>query len=499
MLFHCTLTAALCLSFQAPPPPRPLLHFTPERNWTNDPNGLIWLNNEYHLFYQYNPHGDQWGHMSWGHAVSKDLLSWQHLPVAIPEENGIMIFSGTAVFDRANTSGLGTPDNPPLIAVYTGHDEKNHLQHQNLASSTDLGRTWNKFPGNPVLDLHAAEFRDPKVFWHTPTKRWIMVVAMAAERKALFFASSNLKAWTKLSEFGPQGREGVPNWECPDLFELPLIGQPSESRWVLTINVGGNGLHGGSGCQYFIGRFDGTTFTSDNPKEQVLWLDHGPDFYAFQTYQDAPDAKRIGLAWMTNTHYAGGQPTSPWRGSMTVPREFTLQSTADGPRISQRPITGITAFLESHHSTRTSLKDLAIAAGVTPIKASGQVALITAEFDPGTAERFGLRVREGEHQYTAVDYDVKRHELAIDRRHAGQSGFNVGFAARHAAAAAPDPDGHIRITIVVDQQSVEAFTAGGLTAITSLVFPDAKSTGMSLFAEGGTAKLVNLDILASPQ
>ena len=183
----------------AEPSARPVLHFTPEKNWINDPNGLIWLDGEYHLFYQHNPLGDQWGHMSWGHAVSKDLLAWEHLAIAIPEADGVMAFSGTSVFDRNNTSGFAADGRQALVAVYTGHDERAKRQHQNLAFSTDRGRTWTKYAGNPVLDLGVENFRDPKVFWHHPTSRWIMVVALANDRKALFYSSHDLKKWTKLS------------------------------------------------------------------------------------------------------------------------------------------------------------------------------------------------------------------------------------------------------------------------------------------------------------
>jgi len=260
MLAFCVATAFLAftpahhgMDRREAPDGRPVLHFTPPKNWTNDPNGLIWLDGEYHLFYQYNPQGDQWGHMSWGHAVSKDLFAWEHLPVAIPESDGVMAFSGTAVFDRSNTSGFGTAEHPPLVAVYTGHDERAQRQRQNLAYSTDHGRTFTKYAGNPVIDLNVQDFRDPKVFWHAPTKRWIMVVSLAAEKRALFYASEDLKKWTKLSEFGPAGRRDVPNWECPDFFELPVGGNAADTRWVLVINVGGNGPVGGSGCEYFVG------------------------------------------------------------------------------------------------------------------------------------------------------------------------------------------------------------------------------------------------------
>lgn len=242
---------------------RPQFHFTPQKNWMNDPNGLVYLDGEYHLFYQYNPFGDKWGHMSWGHAVSADLLHWQHLPVALPEEDGIMIFSGSAVIDEHNTSGFGQNGKPAMVAIYTGYHPDNGLQTQNIAFSTDRGRSWTKYSGNPVIDIKSKEFRDPKVFWYEPGKRWIMVVALAADRKVCFYGSPDLKQWTALSEFGPAGAIGGV-WECPDLFQLPVDGNSANTRWVLIVNMNPGGIAGGSGAQYFIGSFDGTGFHTES-------------------------------------------------------------------------------------------------------------------------------------------------------------------------------------------------------------------------------------------
>jgi sucrose-6-phosphate hydrolase SacC (GH32 family) len=244
-------------------PWRPQFHFTPERNWMNDPNGMLFYEGEYHLFYQYNPFGDRWGHMSWGHAVSTNLTHWQHLPVALLEENGVMIFSGSAAVDWRNTSGFGREGRPPLVAIYTGHHTRRPLQNQHLAYSNDRGRTWTKFAGNPVLDLGEADFRDPKVFWHEPTGRWVMVVAWPVHRKVRFYSSPNLNDWTHLSDFGPAGSTaGI--WECPDLFPLPVEGGGApRTKWTLIVNVGSGAPAGGSGCQYFVGEFDGTQFTLD--------------------------------------------------------------------------------------------------------------------------------------------------------------------------------------------------------------------------------------------
>lgn len=231
--------------------PRPTYHFAPKRNWMNDPNGLVYFEGEYHLFYQYNPHGDRWGHMSWGHAVSRDLVTWEELPVAIPETADVMAFSGSAVIDWKNSSGLGRDGKPPMIAVYTGHNPKAKLQSQYLAYSNDRGRTWTVH--GEVLSVGSPEFRDPKIFWHEPTKSWVMVAVMATENRAVIFTSPNLRQWTFASSFGPAGGRGR-NWECPDLNLLPVEGgKPGEQRWVLSVNLGDQAVGGGSGGQYFVG------------------------------------------------------------------------------------------------------------------------------------------------------------------------------------------------------------------------------------------------------
>ena len=241
-------------------PFRPQFHFTPVRNWMNDPNGMVYYDGEWHLFYQYNPQGDRWGHMSWAHAVSRDLMHWEHLPVALTEGDGLMIFSGSAVVDWKNTSGFGVNKKPPLVAIYTGHREGR--QDQRLAFSNDRGRTWTNFADNPVLDVKLADFRDPKVFWHQATSRWIMTVALAAEKKVHFYDSPDLKQWKYVGEFGPAGAtDGL--WECPDLFPLAVEG--GGTKWVLIVNINPGGPAGGSGCQYFVGEFDGTKFMSDAP------------------------------------------------------------------------------------------------------------------------------------------------------------------------------------------------------------------------------------------
>lgn len=254
-------------------PFRPQFHFTPERNWMNDPNGMVFCDGEWHLFYQFNPHGNTWGHMSWGHATSRDLVHWEHLPLALAEENGVMIFSGSAVVDWKNTSGFGRGGKPPLVAIYTGHHTTKPLQNQHIAFSNDRGRTWTKWVGNPVLDVQMADFRDPKVFWHEATSRWVMTIALAAEQKLHFYASPDLKQWKYVGEFGPAGATGG-LWECPDLFPLPIEG--GGTKWVLVVNINPGGPAGGSGCQYFVGEFDGARFLEDpSPQSRAEFVPRG--------------------------------------------------------------------------------------------------------------------------------------------------------------------------------------------------------------------------------
>ena len=240
----------------------------------NDPNGMVYHDSEYHLFYQYNPFGDKWGHMSWGHAISRDLVHWQHLPVALAEEGDLRIYSGSAIVDFADSSGFGT-DRPPLVAIYTGHREESgtsqRVEDQRLAYSNDRGRTWTHYPGNPVLDIGLPDFRDPKVFWHKQTKRWIMAVVLPMAKKIGFYASADLKRWTPLSEFGPAGVWQDPTiWECPDLFSLEVEGEPGLRKWVLIVNINPGGPAGGSGTQYFVGEFDGIQFICESaPSEEA--------------------------------------------------------------------------------------------------------------------------------------------------------------------------------------------------------------------------------------
>ncbi|MFL1428052.1 MULTISPECIES: glycoside hydrolase family 32 protein [unclassified Nocardiopsis] len=346
-----TLTGSVTATAAGPAPGdphRPAVHFTPARNWMNDPNGLIHHDGLYHLYFQYNPEGDRWGNMSWGHATSPDLVHWTERPVAIGFTGQEHVFSGGIVYDEHNTSGLGTPEDPPLVAVYTSAytpaSERPGVQAQSLAYSLDGGYTWERYGGNPVLDIGHGDFRDPKVFWYGEGGYWVMAAVVATEHTVHFYRSENLRDWEFLSDFGPaHAADGI--WEVPDLFELPVDGDPQDTRWVLIVNLNPGAVAGGSGAQYFVGDFDGTAFTPDRlvdpgpPAGEVI-ADFEDGYGGWEVVNDLdgtgspgpfgdapangtlPDQQQV-LGWvgdgLANTYLDGDGP----RGHATSP-EFTI-------------------------------------------------------------------------------------------------------------------------------------------------------------------------------
>ncbi|MBM3840773.1 MAG: levanase [Verrucomicrobia bacterium] len=474
-------------------PFRPQFHFTPERNWMNDPNGMVFFKGEYHLFYQYNPFGDKWGHMSWGHAVSRDLVHWEHLPVALPEENGVMIFSGSAVVDWKNTSGFGQDGAPPLVAIYTGHYTKRPLQNQHIAYSTDRGRTWTKFSGNPVLDIGEKDFRDPKVFWHEPTRRWVMAVAWPVKRNVRFYASPNLKQWTHLSDFGPTGStNGI--WECPDLFPVRLEGKPGESKWVLIVNVGSGAPAGGSGCQYFVGDFDGTRFTLDEASQLPLWADYGRDFYAAVSWSDIPkhDGRRLWIGWMSNWEYAGVVPTSPWRSAMSLPRELLLRRVDEGFRLLQTPVRELRKLRSQHVRNRGGTVD-EIAQWLRQKNVRGAQLEIDVDFEVRGAAAFGLKVRQGNGEETVIRCEPASQRLFLDRARSGKTDFHAKFSGVYEAPLLVR-DGRVRLQVFVDTSSVEVFANDGEAVLTGLVLPVSSSSGLEVWGTETGPKVRRFDI-----
>lgn len=473
-------------------PLRPQFHFSPQINWMNDPNGLVFHDGEYHLFHQYNPAGNSWGHMSWGHAVSTDLTHWKHLPLAIPEADGIMAFSGCCVVDHTNSSGFGDGNKPPMVAIYTGHGHGKQVQ--NLAYSNDRGRTWTQYKQNPVLDLNKADFRDPKVFWHEPTKRWIMVVSLAVEKVLVFYGSTNLKNWEELSRFGPAGTIDKPNWECPDLFELPVEGESGKKLWVLEVDMGDGSVAGGSGGEYFVGEFDGTRFKT---KQRAQWVDFGRDFYAPITWDNIPkaDGRRIWIGWFNNweTHLI---PTSPWRSCMSIPRSLSLKELAFNK---EEPATYVLVQkpVKERDKLRTSTRTLdASKAAWPPMTVTENDELtfeLEATIEPGAARSVGFRIRTGDDEYTEVAYDRNYSGIYVDRAKSGNVGFHEAFAGRHTAPARKI-DGKVSLRIVVDRSTIEVFINGGEAVISDRIFPTSNSASIEAFAGDDSAKISMLKL-----
>lgn len=467
-------------------PRRPRYHFSAPAGWLNDPNGLIYLDGEYHLFYQHHPATTVWGPMHWGHAVSRDLLAWEDLPVALaPDEHGT-IFSGSAVVDRANTAGFGAG---ALVAIFT-HDQGGR-QAQSLAHSADRGRTWTKYAGNPVLPPppDTPDFRDPRVFWHDAgggAGHWVLL--LAAGRSIWIYRSPDLKAWTKTDEVGGRGAAGGV-WECPDLVQLPVDGGP-ETRWALMVSVQQGAPAGGSGLQYFVGDFDGERFAPAEAADLVRWADYGADFYAAQSWGEAPGGRRVWLAWMNNWAYARETPATTWRGAMTLPRELALARGPDGLQLVQRPA----AELEATRAPLGAWEAQLLQPGANPLAGlRGDALELIARFAVGgatTAARLGLRVRVGAGEQTTVAYDVAGGVLTIDR---GRSGWTGPGFARPQAHPLPPRDGVVELHLLVDSSSLELFADGGRVVFTNQIFPAPDSQGVELFAEGGPARLVSLE------
>lgn len=472
---------------------RPQFHFSPEINWMNDPNGLVYHEGEYHLFYQHNPYGNSWGHMSWGHAVSTDLLHWKHLPLAIPEEDGIMAFSGCCVVDHRNSSGFGKDGRPPMVAIYTGHGDGRQAQY--LAYSNDNGRDWVRYSGNPVLDLGKQDFRDPRVFWHKPSNRWIMVVSLAAEKVLVFYGSSDLKNWTELSRFGPAGVTDKPNWECPDLFELDVENESGRKLWVLEVDIGNGSVAGGSGGEYFVGTFDGTRFQT---LQRAQWVDFGRDFYAPISWDNIPqtDGRRIWLGWFNNweTHLV---PTSPWRSCMSVPRRLSLKKTAfnrEEPAtyvLVQRPV----AELDSLRIDSQSLNSDKAAWPPVALTAEGDLDDLTFELEatlqPGIERSAGFRIRTAKDEFLEVGYDRHFAGVYVDRNKSGNVSFHDSFAGRHTAPARLI-DGSIELRIIVDRSTIEVFINDGESVISDRFFPTTRQPVIEAFVGGPSAQIVDV-------
>lgn len=455
---------------------RPTYHFSPLYGWMNDPNGMVYKDGEYHLFYQHNPYGSKWGNMHWGHAISKDLINWEHRPDAITPDALGTIFSGSAVVDTDNTAGFGAG---AIVAIYTQNSDR---QVQSIAYSTDNGRSFTKYENNPVLTSDARDFRDPKVFWHKETQRWIMLLAVGQEMQ--IFSSSNLKDWAFESSFGEgQGAHGGV-WECPDLFELPVDGT-NEKKWVLLCNLNPGGPFGGSATQYFVGTFNGKEFVNESPSK-TKWMDWGKDHYATVTWSDAPDNRRIAIAWMSNWQYANDVPTSQYRSPNSVPRDLSLftvdgetylQSAPSPELLKLRDISKKRSF--KVNGTRT-IKDM--------IAGNEGAYEIELTIENQHADVIGFRLYNDKGEEVDMQYDMKEKNFSMDRRKSGDVGFNENFPMLTWTTIESGKD-ELKLRLFVDKSSVEAFGDGGRFVMTNQVFPSEPYTHIDFYSKGGAYKV----------
>jgi len=456
---------------------RPQFHFSPAKNWCNDPNGLVYNSGEYHLFYQHNPFGNVWGHMTWAHAVSKDLIHWKHLPIAIAEEKDTMIFSGTCVADKNNTSGFAKkPGQIPMVAVYTGHIE-NKNQSQHIAYSLDNGITWTKYNKNPVLDLGKKDFRDPKIFWHDAKQYWIMSVMFPVEHIVQFYSSNSLKDWKHLSDFGPAGdTSGV--WECPDLTQVPIEDAKGKKKWLLQMSVNG-------AMQYFVGEFDGINFTNENPTDKIFRPDYGPDYYAAIAYNQLPAAHLpTAIGWINNWNYANDIPTTPWKGAMSLPRTLSVKKINGEWILIQKPVEGIKSQRKMiYKDMKIGFKDL-VRLPVTSQQFEIDVSIGANE---GNA---GLRIAVGNDHYLEIGYDNKKNLLYLDRSKIANQIFNKNFEmmTRYEIPYTL-PDGWLKLRVFFDHSIAEVFVNGGERVFTAQLFPDEKDSAIEIFNSNGFGSL----------
>lgn len=451
---------------------RPTYHYTPPKNWVNDPNGLVYLDGEYHLFYQYNPFGDKWGHMSWGHAVSKDLKNWETLPIALQEfDNGdstqTMIFSGSVVIDSMNTSGFFEKGfTKGMVAIFTSHVHKNLkevAQHQSLAYSSDKGRTWKYHSKNPVLDIGSTNFRDPNVFWNASKNRWVMAVVKALAYTVQFYESANLKDWKLLSEFGKQG-DTTKIWECPSLFKVP-IENANEEKWVLMISSG-HRQKNYLAMQYFVGDFDGKNFVPQKQNE-VLYVDEGKDFYAAIPFNNLPknESRPIVVGWLNDWEYAGDIPTgNTWRGSFSVPRKLALFNENGMYKLTQSPIVA-----DNIPTEEISLKvNEAISSKIA--SSSGNSYRLKLSINLSNAKGFDLDLLKNDNEMSVLSYDVATQMLSFDRTKSGKVDFHKRFPSVETMKISP-VNNELNLDILVDKSIVEIYANGGKKVLTDLVFP----------------------------
>lgn len=438
----------------SPVVPRPTFHFTPRRNWMNDPNGLVHDRGLWHLFYQFNPEGSEWGNMSWGHATSKDLQHWTEHPVALRFHDGEQIFSGSIV-------STPTADGTELTAYYTSAYADGR-QAQSRATSNDGGFTWELDADNPVLDRGTSAFRDPKVIRYTDEAGrlcWILLAVEAEDRQVHFYTSDDLRSWEHASAFGPLGPTGVV-WECPDLVPLPLDDDPDDMRWVLILSTNPVGDHAdrdGSSMSYVVGRFDGTRFTTDSA--ELVRLDSGRDFYAGVTFDNAPRGAAIMVGWMSNWRYAEAFPSTPWKGAMSLPRQLALGTVRGRPRLVQRPPTFLLEQL-----TRATQATLVITEQPVDLSLSGH-SVLDLRWDPATTGTVSVRLHGDADARVELEHTGRT--LRVTRRGSAAETVHADFPSTSVTEVGTG--GPVRLLLSLDGPLLEIFSNHGEATVSNLV------------------------------
>lgn len=501
---------------------RPYYHFTPLYGWMNDPNGMVYKDGEYHLYFQYNPYGSKWGNMHWGHAVSRDLIHWEHLDPAIARDPVGHIFSGSSVVDKKNTAGFGKD---AIIAIYT-NNSVNHDEVQCIAYSNDNGRTFTKYEGNPVLTPFDGlkDFRDPKVFWYEKDKCWFMIVS--ADKETRFYKSKNLKKWDYVSAFGKGLGQQPCQYECPDFFQLPVNGDEKNKKWVMTMNINPGCWFGGSATEYFVGDFDGKNFTCPDANE-VKWLDWGKDHYATVTFSNT-GSRVLAITWMSNWQYANLTPFKQNRGANGLPRELKLYEKNGKYYISEDVAPEALALRKSAKElgSQTVEGEKAFAGATSGMEGAFEIeADVTADAN-GIA---GIELYNNKRERTLIYIDMKEGKVVMDRTESGLTDFgkqsvphDIELAWDKQRAAEGKQPARIEnsinykndfalatwaplslcqegkktfhLDIFADKSSIELFVDGGRIAMTNLVFPVAPYENVKLYSKGGKAEFQNMKI-----
>ena len=450
---------------------RPQFHFSPKFGWMNDPNGMVYYNGEYHLFFQYTPHAaiPDFPKMHWGHAVSTDLVRWKELlPAIAPDEHGA-IFSGSAVVDQSNTAGFQSGNEKTLISIFT-YSPANGVQSQGIAYSNDRGRTWVKYKNNPVLQNQGiADFRDPKVFWYVKGQKWILTLAVKDHVE--LYSSPNLIDWTFESNFGVGTGAHGGVWECPDLFRLKVEGTDQE-KWVLLVNINPGGPNGGSANQYFVGEFDGKVFHNESPSPVARWMDYGKDNYAGVTWSGIPqaDGRRLLIGWMSNWQYAQNVPTTVWRGAMTLPRELKLKKLPSGEIVlNGYPTSEFENYGPKWNDLQSQSPKIAAGSLATFILGNADAFDYSVELDLSTAKQATIQLANSKNEVFDIVLDKAKQQVRINRNQSGETAFSNEFPVDIVAPAQINEK--VSLRLVIDQASVELFMDGGLLEMTNIVFP----------------------------